>query len=190
MPFTSAPPVSHRPRRVGAACRLRRSTAAATLLVCAAAAAVPRRLDAQVADSASRRDAPLLGRTAVGAAAALAATTILLVPLDRAITHQLRSPGLERNTLWRNAAVVADLYGAGVAYSAGPVLLAVGRLNGEASLADAGLHITESYAAATAAVFLVKSIAGRARPIQVSEHEARSFRLGRGFRSRPRTGCC
>ena len=115
----------------------------------------------------------------VGAGIALAAVAI--VPFDVAITRRLQSPDLQRSTAWRNGAVVFDWYGAPGARAVGPVLAVVGSLARNPTLSDIGIHISESYATAAVAVFLVKGIAGRARPYTLSSESAYDFELGRGF---------
>jgi undecaprenyl-diphosphatase len=49
------------------------------------------------------------------------------------------------------------------------------------TLSDIGIHVSESYATAAAAVYLVKGLAGRARPYTLSSENAHDFKLGRGF---------
>jgi membrane-associated phospholipid phosphatase len=63
----------------------------------------------------------------------------------------------------------------------GPLLAVAGSVSRNATLSDIGIHVSESYAAAAAAVYIVKGIAGRARPYWVSSLSAYDFELGRGF---------
>jgi membrane-associated phospholipid phosphatase len=114
-------------------------------------------------------------------AAGLGATALAIAPFDVAITRRLRSPGLQQSTVWRNGAIVFDWYGAPGARAVGPLLAVAGSVSRNSTLSDIGIHVSESYAASAVAVFLVKGIAGRARPYNVSSESAYDFELGRGF---------
>jgi undecaprenyl-diphosphatase len=114
-------------------------------------------------------------------AAGLAATAVAIAPFDVAITRRLRSADLQRSTAWRNGAIVFDWYGAPGARAAGPLLAVAGSVTRNPTLSDIGIHVSESYATAAAAVFIVKGIAGRARPYALSSEQAYDFELGRGF---------
>jgi undecaprenyl-diphosphatase len=129
-----------------------------------------------VRDSTGRRGVP-----AWKVAAGLGAAAVAIVPFDVDITRRLRSPDLQRSTAWRNGAMVFDWYGAPGARAVGPVLAVAGSISRNATLSDIGIHVSESYATAAAAVFVVKGIAGRARPYSVSSEQAYDFDLGRGF---------
>jgi membrane-associated phospholipid phosphatase len=114
-------------------------------------------------------------------AAGLTATAIAIAPFDVAITRRLRSPDLQRSRAWRNGAVLFDWYGAPGARAVGPLLAVAGSAARNPTLSDIGIHISESYATAAIAVFLVKGVAGRARPYTVNSESAYDFELGRGF---------
>jgi membrane-associated phospholipid phosphatase len=114
-------------------------------------------------------------------AAGLAVTAVAIAPFDVAITRRLRAPDLQRSTAWRNGAMVFDWYGAPGARAVGPLLAFAGSVTRNSTLSDIGIHVSESYATAAVAVFIVKGIAGRARPYTVSAESAYDFELGRGF---------
>ena len=114
-------------------------------------------------------------------AAGLAATAVAIAPFDVAITRRLRAPDLQRSTAWRNGATLFDWYGAPGARAVGPLLAVAGSVTRNSTLSDIGIHVSESYATAAVAVFIVKGIAGRARPYTVSSESAYDFELGRGF---------
>lgn len=121
------------------------------------------------------------GVSTLRVAAGLAATAVAIAPFDVAITRRLRAPDLQQSTAWRNGATVFDWYGAPGARAVGPLLAVAGSVSRNPTLSDIGIHISESYAAAAVAVYLVKGIAGRARPYTVSSGSANDFELGRGF---------
>lgn len=147
--------------------------------------AFAQRAIAQQPDSAYIAEAPSTaphrGVRPLYVAAGIGAAAIGIAPFDVAITRRLRSPDLQRSTAWRNGAVVFDWYGAPGARAVGPLLAVAGSAARNATLSDIGIHVSESYGAAAAAVFLVKGIAGRARPYTVDSESAYDFELGRGF---------
>ena len=114
-------------------------------------------------------------------AAGIGAAAVAIVPFDVDITRRLRSPDLQQSTAWRNGAIVFDWYGAPGARAVGPLLAVAGSISRNPTVSDIGIHVSESYAAAAVAVFVVKGIAGRARPYTVSSEQAYDFDLGRGF---------
>jgi undecaprenyl-diphosphatase len=171
--------------------RLRRlSFAIAVALPAFVASAGAQGLDSLQRDSLPRDTAigARLGRTAprravrtAYVAAGIGATALAIAPFDVAITRRLRSPALQQSSAWRNGAVVFDWYGAPGARAVGPLLAVAGSVARNPKLSDIGIHVSESYAASAVAVFVVKGIAGRARPYTVSSESAYDFELGRGF---------
>ena len=121
------------------------------------------------------------GVSTLRVAGALALTAVAIAPFDVAITRRLRAPDLQRSTAWRNGAMVFDWYGAPGARAVGPLLAVAGSVARNPTLSDIGIHVSESYATAAVAVFIVKGIAGRARPYQLNSENAYDFELGRGF---------
>jgi membrane-associated phospholipid phosphatase len=128
-----------------------------------------------------RRSARVVGKETAVVAAGLAGAAALVVPFDVAITKRLRSPDLQQSTVWRNGAIVFDWYGAPGARAIGPLLAVAGSATRSPTLSDMGIHVSESYFVAAVSVFIVKGIAGRARPYTVSSESAYDFELGRGF---------
>ncbi|MBW8771233.1 MAG: phosphatase PAP2 family protein, partial [Gemmatimonadetes bacterium] len=119
--------------------------------------------------------------SALRVGAAIAVTGVLVAPFDVAITRRLRSPDLQNSASWRAGAVVFDAYGAPGSQVVGPLLAIAGSVTRNPTMSDVGIHLAESYATAGAAVFVIKGIAGRARPYAVSSESAYDFALGRGF---------
>jgi membrane-associated phospholipid phosphatase len=152
--------------------------------------AMPAQSHAQQADSA--RGAPdsvvaagsvHVTRRDVAIAAGIAGAGLALLPFDASISRRLRSPDLQRSTVWHDGAVVFDWYGAPGAMYAGPVLALAGSAWRSAKVSDVGIHVTESYATAAIVTFGIKGLAGRARPYNyaLNQETAYSFRAGRGF---------
>lgn len=140
--------------------------------------------DAQQPDSVAKAASmarPANEVSALRVGAALTAAAVALVPFDVAITRRLRAPDLQNSASWRAGAVVFDAYGAPGSMIAGPLLAVAGSVMRNPTMSDVGIHVSESYATATAVVFLAKGMAGRARPYQVSSERAYDFEFGRGF---------
>jgi len=121
------------------------------------------------------------GVSALRIGAAIAAAGVAVAPFDVAITRRLRSPDLQNSSSWRAGAVVFDAYGAPGSMIVGPLLAVGGSLTRNPTMSDIGIHVSESYATAAAVVYVVKGIAGRARPYAVNSESAYDFDLGRGF---------
>ena len=140
---------------------------------------------AQQSDSTVAAEQPAIAKAGgvrpLPLAVGLAATAIAIAPFDVDITKRLRSPALQRSTAWRNGAMVFDWYGAPGARAVGPLLAVAGSVARNPTMSDMGIHISESYFTAAVAVFIVKGIAGRARPYRVNSESAYDFELGRGF---------
>jgi hypothetical protein len=102
------------------------------------------------------------------------------MPFDGALVKHFRSERLQHSIPWRRTMQHADIFGAPGAQVAGPSLMVLGRIVGRPDIADAGLHVAESYAVGAASVFATKAIAGRRRPIYPSD-EPYDFKLGRAF---------
>ena len=139
------------------------------------------RRDTAVLETAARDTVARRGVRTWKVAAGLGAAAVAIVPFDVDITRRLRSPDLQRSTAWKNGAMVFDWYGAPGARAVGPILAVAGSISRSPTISDIGIHVSESYATAAVAVFVVKGIAGRARPYTVSSDQAYDFDLGRGF---------
>jgi len=139
--------------------------------------ALANRASAQQTDSTSRKNEV----SALRVGAAIAVTGAIVAPFDVAITRRLRSPDLQNSASWRAGAVVFDAYGAPGSQVVGPLLAIAGSVTRSPTLSEVGIHLSESYATAAAVVYVVKGIAGRARPYAVNSESAYDFALGRGF---------
>lgn len=158
----------------------------------AAQASVPPVLNAQTrsalaerasaADSARAADrGPLFTRRDAVVAGAFVAGTAALLPFDERIAGWFQRPALQRSRVAGDAAAgVRDLALPGTLIIA-PALYVVGRIGHHPHAADLGLHGTEAVLVALGTGWLIKGIAGRARPYVVSDTNSHDFELGRGF---------
>lgn len=138
----------------------------------------------QGADSLKASKQPFFIRRDAIFAAGVASGTLLLAPLDRWAADELQDPDRQANKFLRNSATGFRVLGnPGVLVIAGGMYL-TGRVVDKPNLADVGLHVGESIAAASVVTGVIKSLTGRARPEQDPD-DARDFELGRGWRNDP-----
>ncbi len=112
--------------------------------------------------------------------AGFAGGTLLLIPADQALSGLFRQPAIEENrTLQRTAVIFRDLAFPGAVIGAGAAY-AYGLIGDNEGWADVGLHAGTALVTAELATYLVKIVAGRARPYQ-SPGDALDFELFRGL---------
>jgi membrane-associated phospholipid phosphatase len=164
---------------------LSRARAAATAGLAALALACPlASAAAQAPDTTPKtegRGAPFFNRRDALVAAGLTVTTVAFLPLDRSIAGGFQGEGPQRNQLFRAGAAVFRNTAVPGALIIGTGLYTVGRVGHHARIAELGLHGTEAVVFAAGTTFLVKGLAGRARPY-LGHDDPHDFQLGRGFR--------
>jgi membrane-associated phospholipid phosphatase len=139
----------------------------------------PAPLVAQRAPSDSTR--PLFTRRDAWVAASFAAATAAALPLDQMVARNLQLPQNQQEPgLVRASTVFRNLADPGTVYIATGMYLA-GRVFGNSTLTDMGLHTSEALVFASAAGFLVKGAVGRPLPRQ-AHADADSYHFGRGIR--------
>ena len=135
-------------------------------------AAAPAQGDSAGAPLLTSRDALLAG--------AFAGATIAVMPLDRTFQRRLQLPSNQHGHFYGDAAnVVRNLADPGTVIIGAGLYLA-GRGSHNETMTDLGLHASEAIVAASAAGWLIKGVAGRARP-WASPDDPHDFRFGRGF---------
>jgi membrane-associated phospholipid phosphatase len=113
-------------------------------------------------------------------AAGFAAATFSLFPVDRHFAEEMQSPTAQSNaTLGKTASTFEKLPSA--AYGIGGGMYLVGKLAGRRSIADVGLHATESLLLAEGIGSVLKRTVGRARPYVSNTADPRDFSFGTGF---------
>ena len=123
---------------------------------------------------------PLFTSFDLVALASFAALTIVITPADQDFATRSQDSLLQKNT-WvrRSAAFVRETATPG-SVIIGTTLYVIGRTGGNDRMAEIGLHGLEALAVGGGVTYLIKGLAGRARPY-VSQNDARNFKLGRGF---------
>ncbi len=113
-------------------------------------------------------------------AGGFAAATVLAMPFDERLAEWMQQPGRQNNDgLKATASVFRNLADPGTVVIAGG-LYVFGRLDHHETMADIGLHSGEAIVASSVAGWVIKSVAGRARP-RVDIHRPTDYKLGRGF---------
>ena len=115
-------------------------------------------------------------------AAAFAAATLAMYPLDKRMADAVQDSVLQGNTALRRGATFFRWLGYPGSIGLTGTAYVVGRLGGHPAMADVGLHTTEAILLGEAITFSLKSVAGRTRPLIDPEHPY-SFGLGRGWRN-------
>jgi membrane-associated phospholipid phosphatase len=122
----------------------------------------------------------LFDRSDAYLAAGFAAATLSLFPVDRHFAEEMQSSSAQSNaTLGRTASTFEKLPSAAYGISGGMYL--VGKLAGRRSIADVGLHATESLLLAEGIGSVLKRAVGRARPYVSNTADPRDFSFGTGF---------
>ncbi len=143
--------------------------------------AVLRRDSTLAASPASVASHSLFSRRDAWVAVGFTAATVAALPLDQLVAHNLQLPQNQKEPgLVRASTVFRDLADPGTVYIGSGMYLA-GRLFGNTTLTDMGLHASEALVVASAAGFLLKGAVGRPLPRQANA-DADSYRFGRGIR--------
>lgn len=109
-----------------------------------------------------------------------AVATAVVWPMDESLARRSQLPGNQNNATLKNTATAfRNLADPGtVIISVG--LWGAGRLTHDRTMAEIGLYSSEAIAASGVVGWVIKSVAGRARP-RVNINRPRDFKLGRGF---------
>jgi membrane-associated phospholipid phosphatase len=104
-----------------------------------------------------------------------------MFPLDRSTAQELQDSTTQASRFLKNASRRVQYIADPGSVVIGLSMYGIGRVTGWRELADLGLHGTEAVALSGTATFLLKGLAGRARPNVTLDTNAHDFRLGRGF---------
>jgi membrane-associated phospholipid phosphatase len=116
-------------------------------------------------------------------ATGFAVGTVVMFPIDKHAAERLLDSATQANRFLKHAATGVELIASPGAYVIGGTLYAVGRLADKPRIADLGWHGTEAVLFGDGVTYLIKGIAGRARPFLSSGRDPDDFRLGKGFSS-------
>ena len=107
--------------------------------------------------------------------------TFAMFPFDQRLARHLTNPGAQANQFFKNASTGVEWIASPGAYVIGGTLYAVGRIGHFERVADLGWHGTEAVFVADVATYLIKGLAGRARPFAAGDTLPNDFKFARGF---------
>jgi membrane-associated phospholipid phosphatase len=166
---------------------MRRIRPCQALALCATLVAAPPSRAQTAPDSAP--PAILGGRDAV-VGGSFAAGALVAHAFDQPLAERLQRPATQESRALHRTATTFRLAAQPGAIVVFPLLWGAGRVFDRPTMADVGLHTTESMVAATVGVTVVKMLVGRARPSVSVEHPndvgfGRGFTRGEEYRSFP-----
>lgn len=162
------------PRTLGVSLRL-----SAAITIIAAQSLGAQSSPAQSPDTA--KGAPLFtGRDAIRAVG-FAGLTVAMFPLDRSIARRLTNERSKANRFLNDASKGVEYIADPGSIVIGSSLYLFGRFTNHPGIADLGWHGTEAVLFGGATAWVLKGLAGRARPYVTGDTTARDFRFGRGF---------
>lgn len=133
--------------------------------------------------SHSQTQAPFFTRKDALLGAGFVAGTLVMIPLDANIAQNLQNPHTQANRFFKSTSTGVEVITSPGAYIIGGSLYIVGRLGHWERVADLGWHGTEAVLFAEGVTWVIKGIAGRARPFLSEAKDPDSFVFGRGFTS-------
>jgi membrane-associated phospholipid phosphatase len=165
----------------------RSKRAAAALALAAAALPTPAAAQQKPTDprdtTHAQTQAPFFTRKDAFLAGAFVLGTVAMFPLDKHIATKLLDSATQANRLFKHTATGAELIASPGAYVIGGTLFVVGEVAHKPRIADLGWHGTEAVLLADGVTYLIKGIAGRARPTLSDGTDPTNFRAGKGFAS-------
>lgn len=131
-------------------------------------------------DTAAQRSPRLFTRRDAYLAGAFAAGAVAMFPIDHALANHLQDRTVQANQLLSNTATGARLLGSPGALVLPLATFVGGRVLHKPDVADLGLHTFESVVMSKVLTGTIKTVAGRARPLQDPD-DPFNYRVGRGF---------
>ena len=134
---------------------------------------------APVVDSA--RGAPLFtGRDAIRAVG-FAGLTVAMFPIDRSVARRLTNERSKANRFLNDASSGVEYIADPGSIIIGSSLYLIGRFTNHPDIEDLGWHGTASVLLGGATAWVLKGLAGRARPYVTGDTTARDFKFAGGF---------
>jgi len=125
--------------------------------------------------------APLFTGRDLVRAVGFAGLTVAMFPIDRSIARRLTNERSKANRFLNGASNGVEVIADPGSIIIGTSLYVVGRVTHRPGLADLGWHGTEAVLLGSSITFLVKGLAGRARPFATADTTAHDFKFGGGF---------
>src|SRR6478672_9826038 len=125
--------------------------------------------------------APLFNGRDLIRAVGFTGLTIAMFPIDRSVARRLTNERSKANKFLNNASKGVEYIADPGSIVIGTSLYVIGRVSHHPGLADLGWHGTESVLFGSTITWLVKGLAGRARPFATADTTAHDFKFGGGF---------
>jgi membrane-associated phospholipid phosphatase len=125
--------------------------------------------------------APLFTGRDVVRAVGFTGLTIAMFPLDRSIARRLSNERSKANRFLNGASKGVEVIADPGSIIIGSSLYLIGRFTDHPNIEDLGWHGTEAVIFGSSITWLVKGLAGRARPFATADTTAHDFKFGGGF---------
>ncbi|HEV7386993.1 MAG TPA: phosphatase PAP2 family protein [Gemmatimonadaceae bacterium] len=125
--------------------------------------------------------APLFTSRDAIRAVGFAGLTVAMFPLDRAIAHRLTDEHSEANKFLNTSSTGVELIADPGSIIIGASLYLFGRFTNHPDIEDLGWHGTEAVLLGGATAWVLKGLAGRARPFVTGDTTAHDFKFAGGF---------
>jgi membrane-associated phospholipid phosphatase len=125
--------------------------------------------------------APLFTGRDVVRALGFTGLTIAMFPLDRSIARRLTNERSKANRFLNGASKGVEVIADPGSIVIGSSLYLIGRLTNHPNIEDLGWHGTEAVIFGSSITWLIKGVAGRARPFATADTTAHDFKFGGGF---------
>ena len=120
------------------------------------------------------------GRDAIRAVG-FAGLTVAMFPLDRSLARRLTNERSKANRFLNGASKGVEYIADPGSIVIGSSLYLIGRISNHPGIEDLGWHGTEAVLVGAGAAWLLKGLAGRARPYVTGDTTAHDFKFGGGF---------
>ena len=135
------------------------------------------------AQTASTENTALFTRNDAILAAGFAGLTVAMFPLDKSLARILTNDVSKTNKWLSRSATGVELITDPGSLIIGAALYTAGRVSHKPNIEDLGWHGTESIVIAGSTTWILKSLAGRARPYVSKDTSPADFQLFAGFRN-------
>lgn len=132
-------------------------------------------------DTTKKAGKPLFTRNDAWLALGFAEVTVAMFPADKALARRLREPSSSENRFIAKVTTGSETLAHPGGLIVSSAAYVVGKVAHKRTLADVGLHSTESIVLGTAITGFVKEVAGRGRPFLSNGTDPKDFKFGGGF---------
>jgi membrane-associated phospholipid phosphatase len=130
-------------------------------------------------DTSNRQ--PLFNGRDVIRAVGFAGLTVAMFPVDRSIAKRLTNERSKANRFLNGASKGVEVIADPGSIIIGTSLYVIGRVTDHPGIEDLGWHGTEAVLFGSSITWIVKGLAGRARPFATADTTAHDFKFGGGF---------